>query len=747
MNEMIVLGGCRPSPLLDYLKGLGTVRIVAEQLDRDVRCAWSGEDHLVLEGGIVDRDELLSFLMKDYQPSALLNPWGAKSGIYEAEGRAYDDLNKLVESEEERFKRYRYNASTIRQTLVDIGLDGKPDSDEDKARLMMALRGRLTDESLDWLDACLVLRGAREGGQKAYDFMRLYGTGGNEGNTSYTWQFRRALIEVLIDEEPERSEELLIKALFDEGSPKLQNLNAGQFHPGPIAEVNATEGFLMKKKTLNPWDLVLAMEGGVMFAGAPSRRLSNNPFAVPSFPFYVQPTRAGSHHVSKRDENSFEGEFWMPLWRNMTTYRELKHLFHEGRVQVGRTYARTGLEFARAVATLGTDRGIGSFIRYGRLCRQGSGKNANALAVPLDTMEVKMLPRVRLMDEIDHWLHNLRRACRNETTAQRYSSHLRHVEDAIYKYCSFGGVRRLQAVLSALGRAEAAIASAGANRPLDPLQNLSPNWIRACDDGSVEFRLACAMASIHDGTVGPIRAHLEPVEWDPKSKRLGRGWRDGRSSVAWGTRSLENNLAEVLKRRLMEGARASLDYAPIGGRINANLSDVGHFLEGRTDDGRMEDLLWGLSTIRWHQFDHRVHALESPVQERVPQLSRAYAMLKLVNLPGKLTEPRGGTEDGARWGLSYEADQGYTIPPMVEVLNMVDARRFEDALERAGRRLQASGLILKGSRRGRGDVPDFLIPETVSKRLAGALLIPVWEVDSLCKAVLRTDIDDEQTEQ
>ena len=46
MSERTVLRGCRPIPLVDYLKGLGTIRIVAKQLDRGVRGGWSGNNHL-----------------------------------------------------------------------------------------------------------------------------------------------------------------------------------------------------------------------------------------------------------------------------------------------------------------------------------------------------------------------------------------------------------------------------------------------------------------------------------------------------------------------------------------------------------------------------------------------------------------------------------------------------------------------------------------------------------------------------
>ena len=58
MNKIKLLG-CRPEPLLSYLKALGVFRLVSEQVDRDARAAWE-DDVFVLHTSLT-QDELLQF--------------------------------------------------------------------------------------------------------------------------------------------------------------------------------------------------------------------------------------------------------------------------------------------------------------------------------------------------------------------------------------------------------------------------------------------------------------------------------------------------------------------------------------------------------------------------------------------------------------------------------------------------------------------------------------------------------------
>ena len=43
----IPLRGCAPEPLIHYLKALGILRLVAEQLDPQARAAWHGDTFML----------------------------------------------------------------------------------------------------------------------------------------------------------------------------------------------------------------------------------------------------------------------------------------------------------------------------------------------------------------------------------------------------------------------------------------------------------------------------------------------------------------------------------------------------------------------------------------------------------------------------------------------------------------------------------------------------------------------------
>ena len=65
----------------------------------------------------------------------------------------------------------------------------------------------------------------------------------------------------------------------------------------------------------------------------------------------------------------------------------------------------------------------------------------------------------------------------------------------------------------ALGRAERELSRAERFRSdnfIPPIGPLPPEWARASNDGSVEFELAAAMASIYSTEIGPVRTNLAP---------------------------------------------------------------------------------------------------------------------------------------------------------------------------------------------------------------------------------------------
>src|SRR5207302_9647873 len=133
---------------------------------------------------------------------------------------------------------------------------------------------------------------------------------------------------------------------------------ASLFDSGAVGGPNASV-CLERESLLNPWNFILALEGCVCLAGAVVKRQQAARRAGPAFPFAVRMTATG--FGSGVDKEQGQNEIWMPLWHRPLLYRELEFLLENGRSEVGRRPARTGLDFARAVAGLGVDVGIDAF--------------------------------------------------------------------------------------------------------------------------------------------------------------------------------------------------------------------------------------------------------------------------------------------------------------------------------------------------------------------------------------------------
>ena len=96
MSE-IKLDGCTPEPLMSYLKALGVFRLVAEQADPLARLSWHGG--VARLQGNLDRDELVSFFLKQYRPTAIVAPWNGGSGFY---GGGCEPLDAIARSATKR---------------------------------------------------------------------------------------------------------------------------------------------------------------------------------------------------------------------------------------------------------------------------------------------------------------------------------------------------------------------------------------------------------------------------------------------------------------------------------------------------------------------------------------------------------------------------------------------------------------------------------------------------------------------
>ncbi|HLM60941.1 MAG TPA: type I-U CRISPR-associated protein Csx17, partial [Pyrinomonadaceae bacterium] len=477
---------------------------------------------------------------------------------------------------------------------------------------------------------------------------------------------------------------------------KLEKAAIGQFHPGGAGGANASQGvdgdFLV-----NPWDFIFIIEGSLVLASATVRQLQAGARSRASFPFTAESSTIGYGTATSGEK--IRAEMWLPLWSNPTSYAEISHIFKEGRVQFnsGNRRARSGFDFARAVAELGVDRGIEAFQRYAFIERNGQAN----LATPLGIFEVKERSLASKLSEFDRWLDNLRRATNDpKKTPPRFVRIAKDIEEASFKLCNDGSKDSLREILLALGTAERELSNGlrfCSEKNLQPLGNLKTDWAWESNDNSGEFEIAQALASIIGGKgEHSIRENLESVEF----KNNNFVWSNDSTSAIWSAGDLAENLSNVLQRRSIDARKNSLPHPPLNSKRFASLDAVAAFLNGETDDERLEDYLFALSLINWRNApEYEARKTKNPTQN----LPRIYALLKLLFLPnGEFKR-----SEAARIEIKHE-------PSIIPLLR---AGRVSNALEIAERRLKSSGVVPLTT--------DFYYPEEMGARLAAALLIPI----------------------
>lgn len=716
MTAQIVLYGCAPEPLIHYLKALGVLRLVAEQLDSEARGGWLG-DAFALETSQTT-DEIVSFFLNTYCPTPIVAPWNGSSGFYPADKKQRAMIEMLCGVENSRFDSYK---QTVQAAQVVVGGRAQQPKDEEKAEMLRASRRIFPEAATDWLDAAYVL------GQEKPDYPPLLGSGGNDGRLDFTVNFIARLLAVLPEflskgkrpqESLSESAAQLRAALFADRAAHLEKAAVGQFHPAGAGGANAEQG-VSGDSLVNPWDFILAIEGSLLMASATVRQLAAGARTRASFPFTVRNSSVG-YGTAVNGEN-VRAEMWLPLWSRLSGYAEVAHIFHEGRVQFSnhRKPVRTGFDFARAVAELGVNRGIDSFQRYAFIERNGQAN----LATPLGKFDVRERPRAALVHQVDGWLERFSRAASGDKVQPRFARAQQRIEDAIFRLCESGSADDLRDVLINLGAGEAELADGERFRDekgLHPLSGLRLSWVSECNDGSDEFRLAGALASLCSETgSGSLRENIEPVDVTQK----GVEWSNKSVRAVWSNGSLEDNLAAVLQRRSIDALAASLSHPILHSHRLASLKAVNAFLNGETDDAKLEDLLRGLVLLDWHKaeqgFKPRTYVRDIPAR-----LPRAYALLKLLFLPsGKLQRDEGG--------------EIITVKHEPAVVPLLRAGRVSDALQVAYQRLRATGLAPA--------TREFHYDSAEGVRLAAGLLIPIDEpsIRALAAMVLRKQTDAE----
>lgn len=626
----VKLTGCRPEPLASYLKALGVLRLVAEQKDTNAAGYWCGE-HFVLRSSL-DSDALVAFFENEWRPTPVVAPWNGGSGFTGAgDSEEDDDGNNeeeieppdvdadspvawIRQSTDQRLAAVRAAVETIytwsdlpptdlvlsvalaeaREELADEsfarGKKGKelsaiiaqiePFEDEynerlvsevpnaaGAAKLLTKIRGWrraaaksgfiertrsvMSDDVVVWMDA--VVAPAQDLGKVV--FSSLLGSGANDGRLDFTKTTLVRLQHAFL------SSGLAQAALYDVTAVSPSKGSLGMFAPSRADSAAAT----------NPWDWLLALEGTLMFAGASTKRLGTREHQGGSFPFQVARMNTASLAAGEDGRD----ELWLPFWTKPATHRETQRLFAEGRARVGEREAVTGLDFARAVSTLGVSRGIDGFVRVAMTARNGKAHYATNEG----RFDVRDIPQVRLIDEVDSWFSRLRRAAKDKRVPARVARATRALENAF-----FAVTRNFDTseALLALGDAERALGEALAfakKAGLQPItQRLSEGWSGLVDD-SVEARLGVCL-----GQRLAFRRRLLPIDFE-------KPWQWGRADdvdFVFSERSLIENLHAVLQRDVIEAQQREMRSPDDSIRAFCRLSDIARFIDGDVDDVAVE---------------------------------------------------------------------------------------------------------------------------------------------------------------
>lgn len=692
----IQLGGCRAEPIGSYLKALGVLRLVAEQIDPDVSGRWVG-DVFAIDAN-ADRDELIDFFLNSYKPTPVFAPWNSAVArgmrIKTDASNGYHELRLSREPRLEVFRQAMQAAERAAQEIDQLS----------KLELIMLSRNSFPDPAVDWIDSTAVL--TSEGA--AYPLL-TGGTGGNFGRFELTFNFCNNLEEALLGEHT-RSREWLEMSLGGWKRRSLVRSGVGQIDPGAAGGINVGESLV------NPWDFILAIEGALMFVSGAARRLGFDQRSTAAMPFTVRATAAG--HGSIADAEQSKGEVWAPIWRQSATMPEIRQLFSEGRASWAGNQAHSALDFARAAGSLGVDRGIDQFVRHSIGPRLGQSN----LATPVGRIKVSERPGVPALAQLDRWFQMVRRM---PNPPAAVAACVRNVEKALFAAATSSDPAYYHQLLTAVGYLERALSrSLSAREKVLPISELkSGSWLSTLDDGSLEFRLARSFASLRDEVEGTsaLRLYTEPI------KRLGRNrlaWTEASAPVeGFGVRPITTVLAECVARRALDAHRASDREESKGPGITVGyshgdwlpLEDALAYFAGRFDWGAFERILMGLLCLELKP--------GAPVKSDVGPTPRnpAFSLLAPFGTARTLFHPRLGE-------VSLKADPRWPA--------MLLRHRAAEVLDQALLRLRMARLQPAPLS------PTALAATVDPQHLATALILPLSNhgvmslLDDICSAEL-----------
>ena len=700
MNE-IELRGCGTHTMMHYLKALGIFRVLHEQKNSHIKSVWKDGRFYISSDDNMSEDNLVDFFQNEYRPTPMVTPWNGGSGFFKNKksAKATENLKFITDSKNPRLKEYQKVIEETKNILTSIKHDDKPiapdgyiihdvqsnEFKKSKPDILRECRNRLPDSVVRCLDSLYALTSNKP----AYN--PVLGTGGNDGRAEFVNSFMGNLSKIL--EETTDSREWINAALFG-GHVKMINGVMGMYHGGCQYGPNMTTLDVNGTSLINPWEYVLMIEGCMLFAGSTTRRLSSESTSLAAFPFVTEHVMAGdttSAHKENEKKEKPKGEIWIPIWDRKVGFREMRHIFHEGRAQIGSRQAKNGSEFARAVISLGTERGISEFHRF--VIRVRNGKSYIMMHAGRFTVDKRKVRGAETIEDLDGWMEKIERISNKPNSIL---NSLKRLQDAIIGFASNTGIpqKQLQKILIEVGKMDVSL-SVSEKDSSYPVK-LTRRWIEHCYDGSVEFRLAASLASIVSDKIGPIRTNIEEIKLE---KNGSFKWADKNTSMVNKKNNPYTYLLSILDRRCLDAVRKHMEYLPLAGIIPAHMQDILDFLHDRINVSKMLDLFIPLSFIDYNSDDDFPWKNSRSVVDDFRYTPYAFAVLKM-----------------SFWPYKYY-DRYIRFEP--RIVSLLHANRVDEAFKIAQNRLAHSGFepLLRSDKAG--------LSQTVSERIGASLLFPL----------------------
>lgn len=521
-----VIPNARGRSMLGALAALGLLRVVGEQADPVVRSWYDGFD-LHLETSVGD---LVRWLAEEYVPTPVLSPWNEGSGYGLKDKEPKRSLAALLSNDDPRLDGFRLAHAAVEPLAAQFRREKW-----DKGRLVGEVRAVCPDTMVPWLDAAVVVMQ-----DDKLAFPPLLGTGGNDGRLDFSTNFHQRLLSLVgvTGSVAARSVAWAKAWLTGSNDVPLVASAVGQFDPGSAGTPNSSP-WGAAESVVNPWQFVLMIEGAMLFASAPARRLSlqaeqRSPRVAMTFTTFG--SSAGTETGSAVEQT--RGEVWVPWWQRSLSWNAVRSLFTEGRAVWRGQTATSSNQMYLATGARGMTPGVAGFDRFSVAKRNGLAFSA----VLVDSPSVAANPMLALVEQTEDWPNRVESL---GDQSQAIGQAWRRYDAARTALVRDRGSRpdlRLRDYLGSVTRIEIAVAQSSQARakvpPRNPLPKGAQELLRLLRQGEFrallddsDFRLAVAFASVHtaSGDGAPsgrsIRQILLPIDPPASHQSRGGGWR------------------------------------------------------------------------------------------------------------------------------------------------------------------------------------------------------------------------------